>query len=125
MIPGYGTLASLAITGVSAMSVPTVGDNVNYWFITNYDGQQYTLDSGNGVAATGINTKITQGGFTIKLYNDNFKEGIDVNVKILAVKVNKTYQDNEYKKQKITARKVTLNKIRMVVKTTKIRINAE
>lgn len=125
LIPGYGTLASLAITGISAMSVPTVGDNVNYWFITNYNGQKYTLNSGNGVAATGRNSKITQGGFTIKLYNDNFRTGIDVNVKILAVKVNKTYQDNEYIEQKITARKVTLNKKRMVVKTDKIRINAE
>lgn len=124
LIPGYGTLASLAVTGISAMSVPTVGDNVNYWFITNYNGQQYTLDSGNGVAATGRNTKITQGRFTIKLYNDNFRTGIDVNVKILVVKVNKIYQDKEYKKQKITARKVTLNKKRTVVKTNKIRINA-
>ena len=50
---------------------------------------------------------------------------LEQGISVIAVKGNKTYQDNEYKKQKITARKVTLNKIRMVVKTTKIRINAE
>lgn len=119
----YGPLGYLAVTGVSVVLIPTVGDNVSYWFITSVNGQQYTLDSGNGIAATGRNTKVTQGGFTIKLYNDNFRTGIDVMVRVLVVKINKTYQDVKYERQNIIARKVTLNKKRMVVKTTKIRIN--
>ena len=85
----------------------------------------YQFDQGKGIAAYGKNTDRLQGTFFIGLHNDNQTTGIDANVKIVVIKEVKTYADKEYDRQKITPRHVTLNKKRMVVKTTGIRVNAE
>jgi len=120
LIPGYGVLASFAVSGVSALVIPTVGDNVVYSFKSYTSGQERIIESGNGIAATGLNTQKTQGIFTIKLYNDNLRQGIDVNVKVLATIINKTWEDIEYKQEIIIPKKMKLDKIRRVVKARKI-----
>lgn len=125
LIPGYGTLASLAITGFTNLSIPSVGDNVIYSFLTVVNGQTNTFESGDGIAATGRFTKYLNGGFTIKLVNDNFRNGIDVIVKIILMRVNKTWENKSYQKQNIRPRKVTLYKKRRVIKSSQIRINAD
>lgn len=123
-LTGYGALASLAVTGVSMFTSPSSGDNVSYKFITVQNGVNNTFDFGNGISASGRNTSLLQGGFTIQLYNDNIKDGIDVNVKIVCIQIRKTWEDIKYTEQKITPVYVTLNKTRMVVNKTQIRVNA-
>jgi len=124
-LTGYGALASLAVTGISMFATPTVGDNVQYKFITVQNGVNNTFDFGNGIAASGRNTNLLQGGFTIQLFNDNFRDGIDVTVKLACVQISKTWEDKQYKEQVVKPRYVTLNKKKMVVNTSKIRVNGE
>jgi hypothetical protein len=129
----FGTpLAGLAVGLITDLVMPTRGEDVQYAFMDNHEnasaflaGQTYyRFDHGKGVAAYGKNTKRLQGTFYIGLHNDNNTLGIDANVKIVVVKEIKTYADIEYDRQKITPRYVTLDKKRMVVKSTKIRMNA-
>ncbi|MEX1001820.1 MAG: hypothetical protein WDZ35_06885 [Crocinitomicaceae bacterium] len=123
-LTGYGALASLAVTGVSMFATPSVGDNVEYKFITAQNGVNKTFDFGNGTSASGRNTNLLQGGFTIQLFNDNFRDGIDVTVKLACVQIRKTWKDKQYKEQVVKPRHVTLNKKKMVIDTNKIRVNA-
>jgi hypothetical protein len=123
-LTGYGALASLAVTGVSMFATPSVGDNVRYKFITVQNGVNNIFDYGNGIAASGRHTNLLQGGFTIQLFNDNFRDGIDVTVNLVCVQVRKTWEDKQHTEQVVKPRYVTLNKKRMVVNTSKIRVNA-
>lgn len=124
-LTGYGALASLAATGISMFSTPTLGDNVQYKFLTTLNGATYTFDSGNGIAASGRNTQLLQGYFTIQLYNDNFMEGIDVTVKIACLQVKKTWKDIPHTKEVIKPRTVKVTKKKMTVKSRQVRVNAE
>lgn len=101
-ITGYGALANLAITGIAVLKPVNIGDNVNYKFITSQLGQQRVLEYGNVVSAFGRNEIIKQGAFTIELYNDNFKDGIDVSIKIIAMQIEKTWEDVKQEELKIT-----------------------
>ena len=88
--------------------------------MTNINGQNTTLQYGNSVAATGRVTEYTQGGYSLRLENDNLMDGINVDVKVIAIVVNKTYQDENYTvqesqpiKEKKTSKipKVTVKKV--------------
>jgi hypothetical protein len=94
---GYGALAILAIEGVSAFSNPPQGDNILFTLSKVNDNQLVTLESGNSVAASGRITQPLQGDFSLKLENDNYVEGINVDVKIIAVIVTHTYENENYK----------------------------
>jgi hypothetical protein len=124
-LSGYGALASFAVTGVSMFKPANTGDNVVYKFKYVKNEQTYTFDSGDGISASGRNTKLTQGGFTIVLYNDNFKDGINVTVKVVAVQLRKTWQDVEYQEMLTKPNYITLNKQKMNVETREIRINSK
>jgi hypothetical protein len=93
---GYGALAILAIEGVSAFSNPPQGDNILFSLQTYVNNQPITVESGNSVAASGRITQYLQGDFTLKLENDNYIEGINVDVKIIAVMVTRTYENENY-----------------------------
>jgi hypothetical protein len=130
----FGTpLAGMAVGAVTKLMIPKSGEDVEYAFIADFQNVQaflskqayYQFDQGKGIAAYGKNTDRLQGTFFIGLHNDNQTTGINANVKIVVIKEVKTYADKEYDRQKITPRHVTLNKKRMVVKTTGIRVNAE
>ncbi len=101
-LTGYGALAKLAVSGISIFGTPSVGDNVRYEFITNYGGNKVTFDFGDGISASGRNDRPLQGGFAIGLYNDNSLNNIDVMVKVIAVQIEKTWQDKEYTEPKVT-----------------------
>jgi len=124
-LSGYGALASFAVTGVSMFKPVNTGDNVVYKFKYFKNNQFYTLDSGDGVSASGRNTKFTQGRFTIDLYNDNFKDGINVTVKVVAVQLRKKWHDVEYQDMVTKPKYVTLNKQKMNITTRKIKINVK
>jgi len=103
-LSGYGALASLAVTGVSMFATPSVGDNVQYKFSKYHLGQPTVFDSGNGISASGRNDNFLQGGFTIELYNDNIRDGIDVTVKVIAVQLSKVWEDKQFTEQNVTPR---------------------
>lgn len=124
-LTGYGALASLATTGISMFNETSVGDNVNYRFITLQNGIENVFNFGNGTSSFGRNTELLQGGFTIELYNDNIREGIDVNLKVVVAQISKKWKDKEVLEEKEEPQYVTLNKTRMNIEETKIRIPVE
>jgi hypothetical protein len=124
-LSGYGALASFAVTGISMFGAPTVGDNVQYNFSKVQNGVSYIFESGNGISASGRNTNLLRGNFTIQLFNDNFRDGIDVTVKLACVQLRKTWEDKQYSEQVVEPRYLTLNKKKMVVNTSEIRVNSE
>jgi hypothetical protein len=93
---GYSALANLVATGISVFGTPSIGDNVRYKFMGYQNNQQIIIDYGNVIVASARNDKIKQGSFRIELYNDNDFQGIDVNVKMLAMQVSKTWKDIPY-----------------------------
>lgn len=103
-LTGYGALASLAVTGISMFGSTNVGDNVRYKFYGIQNGQEVTFDFGNVVTASGRNEKVKQGSFSVELFNDNFRDGIDVNLKMVVMQVTKTWEDVKYTEQKVTPR---------------------
>lgn len=119
---GYGALALLAIEGVSVFANPPSGENVKYALLLDQDGEYQELSKGNGITGYGRMDNITQGKFAIRLENDNYMEGINVNVKVVAVAVNKTYRDEYYTealevpaRQSRVERKPVLRKVRVPV----------
>jgi hypothetical protein len=100
-LTGYGALASLAVTGISLFANTTVGDNVQYKFYGVQNNKEIIIDYGNVVSASGRNERIIQGSFSVQLFNDNFKDGIDVNLKMVVVQVNKEWKDVSHTEQQI------------------------
>jgi len=92
--------------------MPTMGEDVAYWFIPDAKNTDLFLndklfinfDKGKGVAAFGKNTAKTQGTFYIGLLNDNTFQGIDANVKISVLWETKYYEDKTYIEKTITPR---------------------
>ncbi|WP_298347760.1 hypothetical protein [uncultured Dokdonia sp.] len=130
----YGTpLAGLAVGTVSELLIPKTGEDVFYTFLPDYEnaekfinGLEYLQnDTGKGIAAYGKNSNITQGTFYIGLHNDNQIQGIDVDVKVVSIKEVKTFEIVEYDREREEPITVTLNKTRMDVKETKIRVPFE
>jgi GH24 family phage-related lysozyme (muramidase) len=111
-ILGGGPLAGLAIGAVSSLAMPTMGEDVAYWFITDYNNAQLFMasqtfmqfDKGKGIAAYGKNSNRTQGVFYIGLSNDNQFQGIDANVKISVIWETNYYEDKQYTEMKVTPR---------------------
>lgn len=109
---GGGPLAGLAVGAIGDLAMPTIGDDVAYWFITDYQNAQLfstgqtfmQFDKGKGIAAYGKNLNRTKGTFFIGLLNDNQLQGIDVEVKISVVWETNYYKDELYTETKITPR---------------------
>lgn len=98
-LTGYSALASLAVTGISIFKNTDIGDNVNFKFYGLQNGNEITIDFGNVISASGRNEKIKQGSFSIQLFNDNVMEGIDVNLKMVVMQIQKTWQDKQYQEK--------------------------
>jgi len=130
----FGTpLAGLAVGTITDLIIPKTGEDVGYSFIPDYENAQKYIngvtylqfDTGKGIVAYGKKTNRNQGTFYIGLYNDNQIQAIDVNVKVVAIKEIKTFENKEYDREKEEPIIVTLNKKRMEVKETKIRVPVE
>lgn len=130
----YGTpLAGLAVGKVTELLIPKIGEDVSYSFIPNYENatkfindQSYLqFDQGKGIAAFGKNSNQTQGTFYIGLYNDNQFQGIDVDIKIVAIKEVKTFEFKEYDRQDKKPIIKTLQKTSIRINETKIRVPVE
>lgn len=118
MSTGYGALAMLAIEGVSMFTTPPSGENVIYetYMLTGDDKK--ALDAGNSVASSKRITDYRQGNFCIVLENDNYMDGINVDLTVVAVVVTKTYKDEVYTVTETGARKekVTVQEPRVTIK---------
>lgn len=119
---GYGALALLAIEGVSVFTNPPSGENVKYALLLDQGGEYQELSKGNSITGYGRIDNITQGKFAIQLENDNYVEGINVNVKVVAVTVTKVYEDEYYTEteevpvnRSTTVREPVLRKVRAPV----------
>lgn len=130
----YGTpLAGLAMGTIADLIIPKTGEDVAYAFLPDYEnaekfinGQPYLqFDSGKGIAAYGKNYNKVFGTFYIGLYNDNELQGIDVDVKVVAIKEIKTFEFKEYDRQKEEPISISLSKTRMDINETKIRVPVE
>jgi hypothetical protein len=129
----FNPLAGVALGVVTHLITPTSGEDVTYRFFDSYDKLQvflsgqtcYPFVSGTGIAAYGQNNKLLKGPIYIGLYNDNNVMAIDVNIKIVVIVEQSTYADVEHDRMKITPRYVTLNKVRIKVSSSKIRVNVE
>lgn len=130
----YGTpLGGLAVGAITDLLIPKTGEAVFYTFLNDYENVErflygqpyYVFDTGKGIAAYGKNSDITQGTFFIGLRNDNQFLGIDVDVKVVAVKEVKTFEVVEYNREREEPITVTLNKTRMDINETKIRVPVE
>ncbi len=91
-------VAGLALGVYTILAKPPKGENIQYWFTTYYNGAPSNLTHGNSVIANGRITKMTQGGFTVTLQNDNIMNGVNVSVKIAAIMINKKYEKRPYQK---------------------------
>lgn len=88
------SLAGLALGAISNLVLPKTGEDVSYYFISNYnnvysflnDQPFFSFDKVKGRAAFGRNDQLKEGTFYIGLNNDNLTRGIEVNIKVVAVK---------------------------------------
>lgn len=103
-LTGYGALASLAISGISLFTSSHLGDNVQYKFFGIMNGQEITIDYGNVTSASGRNDKVRQGSFSVELYNDNIREGIDVTLKVVVFRIRKIWQNVVHQEKQVTPR---------------------
>lgn len=118
-------LGGLAVGLVTDLAVPKMGDDVYYCVLdeTNkpifLDGKKYyAFDEGNGPGGFGKNIKQNQGYYYIGLINENFLQGIDVNVKVSAVVETRTYETRTYQWNEIVPRfKRIINGKAKIVKT--------
>jgi hypothetical protein len=126
-------LKALALGELSKLAIPKTGEDVEYYFIKDFknvqqfmNNQQFSIfDRGKGRGASGRNDKLKQGTFYIGLSNDNKLRGIEVDVKVLAIKEIKLYENIVYDREKEEPQYVTLQKTRMSINETRIRVPVE
>ncbi len=118
--PQYVAMSIFAIEALSAFSNPPKGENIQYQF---FKGQVPTSQFGDAVAVCGRVTETNPGPLYLKLTNDNIKDGINVDVKVIAVTVTKTWKEEPYtvteqepikEKKVIKTPKVTVSKVPVV-----------
>src|SRR5690606_25670165 len=126
-------LAALAVGAITDLMIPQTGEDIAYYFIQEYGDVQkflagetfYQFDHGKGIAAYGKNSIQTQGTFYIGLSNDNSLQGIDVEVKVVVIK-----QVDSFKKEVIAKVQedpiiVKVNKSKMEIHESQIRVPAQ
>ena len=126
-------LAGLALGEISNLIIPQTGEDVEYYFIPDhqnaqlfYNRQQFLqFDMGKGRAAYSRNDRLKEGTFYIGLSNDNQLQGIEVDVKIMVIKEVKTYENVLYNRERQEPQYMTLNKTRMDINETQIRVPVE
>lgn len=93
---GYGAIALLAIEGVNLFSSPPSGENTIFSITTQSNGSERIVAQGNSIAAIEKVSRFGAGKYTVLLSNDNIIDAINVDLKIILVKVVTTYRDETY-----------------------------
>lgn len=98
---------------ISQLATPQLGEDVQYGVLNreNRDlfllGRPYRLyDQGKGIGGYRKFTdpNLMQGGFFLCMLNDNFRQGINVTVKVSAIIETTTYEDKVYTDEVIEPR---------------------
>jgi hypothetical protein len=126
-------LAGIAVGVITELILPKLGDDVEYYFIPDHENAKLfyndlsflQFDMGKGKGAYGRNDRKTFGTFYIGLSNDNKIRGIDVEVKVIAIKEVQLYEFKTYKRQKKEPQYIKLNKTRMQINERKYRVPVE
>lgn len=124
-------LGALAVGAISDLAIPSVGEDVSYWITDQENARlfmndmQFILwDKGKGVAGYQKFTdpSLCQGTYFILLQNDNVFQGIDANIKVIAILETSTFEDREYTEQVISPiiekqifKEPTINSLRVPV----------
>ena len=111
-IPGYGTMAALALYGINTFQMIQGEDNVRYSFIPNAksmlqfkSGNQFNLyQQGNVLNVASQMKAPLSGKVYLGLQNDNLLESIEVKVNVTAVVVNQHWATRIAQIGKITER---------------------
>lgn len=127
-IMGGGPLAGIAVGTITSLAMPSSGDVVEYWFISDAENKNAFMsnqtfkffEKGKGVAAFGKNTNRTQGTFYIGLSNDNYYREIDVNIKISVIWEIEYFEDKEHTEMIVKPRYEVKQYTEPVVRTFKI-----
>ncbi|WP_026914887.1 hypothetical protein [Christiangramia portivictoriae] len=126
-------LSKLAIGTITDLMIPKTGEDVSYYFMQGFENVQkfmagtqfYQFDNGKGIAAYGRNNRLTQGTFYIGLSNDNDWHGINVDVKVIAIRQIDHYRKDIVDKIREEPIIVQVNKTRMNIQESKIRVPAQ
>jgi hypothetical protein len=101
-------LGALAVGAVTDLMIPSVGEDVSYWFVSQqnqdlfFAGQPFNcFDKGKGVAGyrNFTNKDLLQGTGYICLLNDNYMQGINANIKVIAIIETNYYEEKQYTEQ--------------------------
>lgn len=113
-IPGYGPLAALAIQGINVFSKAGAGDNVKYFFITDWpnvqafqSGQQFLQYKQGDVLNDAAQMKAPLSGKVyLGLLNDNVMDAIEVHVKITAVQFRNIWATRNIQRMQVTTQHI-------------------
>jgi hypothetical protein len=113
-IPGYGSLVGLALLGVNVFSKAGGGDNVKYWFITDWAnvslfkaGQTfYQYKQGDVINDVSQMRSPTSGKVYIGLENDNILDAIEVTVKVVSIQIRKTWGTRTVNRMNVESKKI-------------------
>jgi len=113
-LPGYGTMAALALYGLNTFDKVQGRDNVKYYFIADwqnvqqfYSGQTfYQTKSGDVITEASQMRSPLTGKFYLGLLNDNLMEPIEVTIKITAIQVRQLWATRTVSQMNITKREI-------------------
>ncbi len=109
----FTPLGALALGAVTDLAVPSIGEDVAYWIADQTNAQLFMTgstfrmyDQGKGIAGFKRFTEpsLCQGQFYILLYNDNIIQGINANIKVVAIVETNIYEDQQYTEQVVIPR---------------------
>ncbi len=111
-IPGYGTMAALALHGINYFSKVQGEDNVKYWFITDWnnvllfknDRTFLQYKQGDVINDAYQMRQPFKGKIYLGLLNDNIADPIEVIIKVTAITVKQEWETRNVQKMNIVAR---------------------
>lgn len=112
-LPGAGPLASLALGGVSYITVLQRGEDIDYYIVDGnnvssfWAGQAfYYIKKGKVINESARMTDYLKGSYHFCLSNDNAVTGVSVVVKVTAITVTENWGKRPVEKMNITSREV-------------------
>lgn len=106
-------LGGIAAGAVTNLMLPANGEDVEYALVSDASSKLFfqskpykPFDSGKGTAAYKriTDSKLLQGSYAVVLSNDNYVQGLDVNVKVSAIMEHIKYKDEKFTDTTITPR---------------------
>ncbi|MBK9391878.1 MAG: hypothetical protein IPN68_17415 [Bacteroidetes bacterium] len=113
-IPGYGTMAALALSGINYFTKAQGDDNVKYWFIRDWENVQawktgeafYHYKQGDVINDASQMKSPGIGKVYLGLLNDNVIDPIDVVVKVTAITIVQQWDSRIVNKMNVTLHQV-------------------